>query len=211
MDTAVGLGAKIVSNSYGGDESAGMSAYAGHWQHPGTSIVASSGDLGFTTAAVPAAWTSTIAVGGTTLIKKPGTARGWTEHAWSGAGSGCSAYVAKSAWQHDKHCGMRTVADVSADADPDTGLAVYDTFLSGGEGGFLIGGGTSQSAPLIAAMIARSGRVLDGPGPLYAPHASLFDVVGGSNGYCGNDYLCSAKPGYDAPTGVGTPNGVSTL
>jgi subtilase family serine protease len=210
VDTAVALGAHVVSNSYGYNESVGMTADAPHYQHPGTAIVASSGDSGFTTASFPAVLTSTIAVGGTTLTRST-TTRGWSEKVWAHGGSGCSAYVAKPSWQHDKHCSMRTVADVSAVADPATGLAVYDTFGIIGGGGFLVIGGTSASAPLVAGMIARSGQVIDDAQPIYAAPSSFFDVVGGSNGYCGGDYLCTGLKGYDAPSGVGSPAGLAAL
>jgi hypothetical protein len=212
VDTAVRLGAKVISNSFGTDEYSGMAADAKHWKHPGTSIVASAGDFGFSTAAYPAVFSSSIAVGGTTLAKSARTARGWTERAWSGSGSGCSAFIGKPAWQKDTHCLMRTVADISAVADPDTGLAMYDTYgLFPGEAGYLVAGGTSLSAPLIAAMITRSGRIIGDASWIYAHPAALNDVVGGSNGYCGGDYLCNAKRGYDAPTGMGTPHGVAGL
>jgi len=210
VDTAVRLGARIVSNSYGMPEYASMGADAQHWNHPGTSMVVASGDSGFTTASFPAVLGTSIAVGGTTLTRAAGTSRGWTEQAWSGAGSGCSAYIDKPAWQKDKHCHERTVADVSAVADPDTGLVVYDTFESPSPSGYLVAGGTSLSAPLIAGMIGRSGHVLDDASSLYARGAALNDVVGGSNGYCG-DYLCTGKRGYDGPTGMGTPHGLSAL
>ena len=208
VDTAVRLGAAVVSNSYGTGEYPQMDADQAHWQHPGTSIVASSGDGGFTTASFPAVLSSTIAVGGTTLTKAPQTARGWTEAAWAGAGSGCSAYIDKPSWQHDKHCLKRTVADVSAVADPETGLAVYDSFEFDG---WSIFGGTSLSAPLISAMIARSGHVIPDAQWIYAHPEALYDPVGGSNGFCGRDYLCTGKRGYDAPTGMGSPDGLAAL
>lgn len=210
-DTAVRLGSVVVSNSYGGGEYTGFRTYAHFYQHPGTSIVASTGDSGFGgPASFPAVLSTTIAVGGTTL-QPADTRRGWRERAWSGAGSACSAYVAKPAWQHDRHCAMRAVGDVSAVADPDTGLAVYDTFRLGPSAGFIEVGGTSLSAPLIAAMIARSGRQIDGPQWIYAHGARLNDPRSGSNGFCGHDYLCTAGPGYDAPTGMGTPDGLAAL
>ncbi|GAA1658231.1 S53 family peptidase [Fodinicola feengrottensis] len=211
VDTAVALGAHVVSNSYGSDESPSMGADAGHYQHPGTAMVASAGDSGFTTASFPAVLSSTIAVGGTTLSKAAGSARGWTETAWSHGGSGCSAYVSKPSWQHDKHCSLRTTADLSAVADPATGLAVYDTFGLINGGGFIVVGGTSASAPLVAGMIARSGHVITDAQPVYAHPSAFFDVVGGSNGFCGGDYLCTGKRGYDAPTGIGSPAGLSGL
>jgi subtilase family serine protease len=212
VDTAVRLGAKIISNSFGTDEYSGTAAVAKYWKHPGTSIVAGAGDAGCTTAAFPAVFSSAIAAGGTTLTKAAKTARGWTEEAWSGSGSACSAFIAKPPWQKDTHCLMRTVGDVSAVADPATGFAMYDTYgLIPGEAGFLVAGGTSLSTPLIAAMIARSGRVIGNASWIYAHRAAFYDVVGGSNGYCGGDYLCTGKRGYDAPTGMGTPHGVAGL
>ena len=210
-DTAAALGVDAVSNSFGATESTAMSAYARDFDHPGTSIVASSGDAGFGPASFPAVLSSVIAVGGTALTQAPSTTRGWTERAWSGASSGCSAYIAKPAWQHDTHCSMRTVADVSAVADPATGFAVYDTYGLGGQAGWLVAGGTSLSAPLISGMIARSGHVLADASTLYTPGAALNDVLAGTNGYCGDDYLCTAGPGYDGPTGMGTPNGLAAL
>ena len=210
-DTAVAFGATAVSNSYGLTEFTGMDVYTAHYVRPGTSIVASSGDYGFGPASFPAVLGNVISVGGTTLTRASTTTRGWTEQAWAGASSACSAYIAKPAWQKDKHCSMRTVSDVSAVADPKTGLAVYDTFGLGDNNGWLVVGGTSLSSPLIAAMITRSGHEIDDAGYIYAHASALYDPVVGSNGYCGNDYLCTAKLGYDAPTGAGTPHGLGAL
>jgi hypothetical protein len=74
-------------------------------------------------------------------------------------------------------------------------------------------GGTSLSTPLVAAMIAMAGRaaVTDDAARVYATPKALWDVVGGSNGYCGGDYLCTAKRGYDGPSGMGTPHGLGAL
>ena len=211
VNTAVRLGAVVVSNSYGAMEFGQMTAYGRkYYVHPNVPIVASSGDESFGPASFPAVLGNVIGVGGTTLTKTPTTARGWTEKVWFGTSSGCSAYVAKPAWQKDTHCLMRTVADVSADADPDSGLLVQDTY--GFPGKFPVGG-TSLAAPLISAMIAQAGHTtaVHNASGIYA-HPNLFnDVVGGSNGFCGGDYLCTGKVGYDAPTGVGTPAGVSGL
>lgn len=215
VNTAVSLGARAVSNSYGTDEFNGMTRFGRkYYAHPGVPIVVSSGDYGFTTAQFPAVLPTSIAAGGTSLTTAS-TPRGWSEKAWRGAGSGCSAYIAKPAWQHDNHCQMRTVADVSAVADPDTGLAIYDTFDTEEytNTGWLQVGGTSLSSPLVAAMIVRAGHTTrySDASSIYANASSFTDVVGGSNGYCGHDYLCTGKPGYDAPTGVGTPVGLSGL
>jgi subtilase family serine protease len=210
VDTAVRLGADVVSNSYGADEFSGMHTLAKFYEHPGVPIMAATGDFGFGLPSFPAVLRKTVAVGGTTLVRDRSSSRGWTESAWSGAGSGCSAYVAKPAWQHDTHCPMRVVGDVSAVADPRTGLRVKDSY---GFPGTVVVGGTSMSSPLIAAMIAmsRDPGAVDGAGGFYANPGAFNDVVGGSNGRCGKDYLCTGVVGYDAPTGVGTPDGVDGL
>jgi subtilase family serine protease len=211
-NTAVKLGASVVSNSYGADEFAGMTVLEKkYYTHPGVPILASSGDFGFTAASFPAVLTNTWAIGGTELIAtKKG---GWTEDAWEGAGSGCSAYVAKPAVQKDKHCQMRTVSDVSAVADSAEGFAEYDTYGLGPDNGWIGVGGTSLSSPLIAAMIGLAGNAakVASPSYLYAHHSGLLDVVGGSNGFCGGDYLCTGLKGYDAPTGLGSPRGLKSL
>jgi subtilase family serine protease len=198
--------ATVISNSYGGDEFAGetTSTYDGHYNHPGIPITVSTGDSGYGVQ-YPAASSHVTAVGGTALGKYIGSPRGWNETAWTGAGSGCSAYVAKPAWQHDTGCARRTVADVSAVADPDTGIAVYDTY---GSGGWLVFGGTSLSAPIVAgvyALIGTTGSSAYGS-YFYGQPGSIFDVVAGSNGVCSPQYLCTGLAGFDGPTGLGTPN-----
>ncbi|MDJ0344460.1 subtilase [Streptomyces sp. H10-C2] len=127
---------------------------------------------------------------------------------WSGAGSGCSKYDAKPTWQKDTGCAKRTVADVSAVADPNTGVAGYDTY--GQDNGWEVFGGTSASSPLIAAVYALAGTPSAGSYPASFPYAhpiARFDVVSGSNGSCSGSYLCTGTTGYDGPTGLGTPNG----
>ena len=215
VNEAVALGANEVSNSYGGAESNGIAAYASYYTHPGTAIVASSGDSGYGIPSAPAEFTSVVAVGGTSLTKAANT-RGWTETAWAsdggGAGSGCSAWIAKPAWQTDPNCPGRMIADVAADADPQTGPAVYGT--TDGLTGWNIVGGTSASSPFIAGVIALAGNPQKFPNAsaFYTDHRGVFDVVGGNNitGMdCGGDYQCNAVPGYDGPTGWGTPDGLS--
>ena len=204
--TATGSGAVAVSNSWGSDESGQEAPYDAGFAHPGVAVTASSGDSGFLEGQWPASLSSVIAVGGTTLTRSASAARGWTESAWAGGGS---AYTAKPSWQHDTHCTMRTATDVSAVADPATGLAVYV------QGDWTTVGGTSASSPIIAAMIALAGNSAALPTAQYSyAHASrFFDVASGSNANwnCGGDYLCTAGPGYDAPTGLGTPNGLGGL
>jgi len=207
VDEAALLGATEISNSYGGGEFSSEASAQSHWNHPGIAITASSGDAGFGVQ-FPAAAASVTAVGGTTLTAG-GSGRGWTETAWSGAGSGCSAFIAKPSWQTDAGCSRRTVADVAFDADPSTGVSVYDSFAFQGNSGWLVFGGTSVGSPAIAAVYALAGNAasLTGAGYSYAHTSALFDVTSGSNGTCSPSYLCTAGPGYDGPTGNGTPNG----
>ena len=210
VDTAVRMGAKYISNSYGGpEEVVAKAADFIQFDHPGVAITAASGDSGYGVL-FPAASPHVIAVGGTSLIR--GTSpRGWSETAWSGAGSGCSTRAAKPVWQKDAGCPRRTISDVSAVADPRTGVAVYDTY---GLGGWQVVGGTSASAPIIAGAYALAGSLPpdgDAAALPYAHPQRLNDVVQGSTGTCSPAYLCTAGPGYDGPTGLGTPNGVDAF
>ncbi|HEX7733642.1 MAG TPA: S53 family peptidase [Ktedonobacteraceae bacterium] len=209
VNTAVSLGANTVSNSYGGGEFSTETSLASSYSHSGVIITASSGDSGFGVQ-VPAAFNTVVSVGGTSLTRSSGT-RGWTETAWSGAGSGCSAFISKPSWQRDTGCSRRTVADVSAVADPNTGVSVYDTY--GNVGGWLVFGGTSVASPVIASVYALAGNAssVNAASSLYSHTSSLFDVTSGSNGSCSGSYLCTAGPGYDGPTGLGTPNGTGAF
>jgi len=210
VDTAVSLGANAISNSYGGSESSSdVSTYDAHYNHPGVAITASSGDSGYGPQ-YPAASPYVTAVGGTTLTRDS-SSRGFTETVWSGAGSGCSAYEPKPTWQTDPGCANRTIADVAADADPNTGVAVYDSYASKGQKGWLVFGGTSVASPIIASVYALAGNAASttyGSYP-YSHTSNLFDVTLGSNGSCGGTYLCTGEIGYDGPTGNGTPNGTT--
>lgn len=210
VNTAVALGAKYVSNSYaGGETSSDPSFDSAYFNHPGVAITVSSGDGGYGTT-YPAASRYVTAVGGTRLSRTT-SGRGWSETAWTGAGSGCSAFDAKVSWQTDGGCPRRTIADVSAVADPATGVAMYDTY---GAGGWFEVGGTSVSAPIIAGVYAQAGVPAAGSYPASYPYArtgALFDVTGGGNGSCGPAYLCTGAAGYDGPTGLGTPNGASAF
>jgi subtilase family serine protease len=103
------------------------------------------------------------------------------------------------------------VADVSAVADPNTGVSVYDTY--GSVGGWLVFGGTSVSSPIIASVYALAGNAssVNAASSLYSNTGSLYDVTSGSNGSCGGSYLCTAGVGYDGPTGLGTPDGTAAF
>jgi subtilase family serine protease len=207
VDTAARLGAHVISNSYGGGE-AGTAATEASYNHPGIAITASSGDAGFGVE-FPASSPHVIAVGGTSL-RTSATTRGWTETTWSGAGSGCSTVYAKPAWQTDAGCARRTVADVSAVADPNTGVSVFGP-SSRSRSAFLVFGGTSVAAPLIGGVYGVNGGAVNFAADPYAHVSALFDVTAGTNGTCSPAYLCTAGAGYDGPTGLGTPNGVTAL
>jgi subtilase family serine protease len=206
---AVAMGATVVSNSWGGSD-ASDGTYGAYFNHPGTAITVSSGDGGYGVE-YPASSHYVTAVGGTTLTTGGGT-RGWTETAWSGAGSGCSAFnVALSgAAGANTGCTRRAVADVSAVADPATGVAVYDSTTYQGRSGWWVVGGTSASAPIIAGVYALAGNAasIDNNYP-YAHPSGFFDVTSGTNGTCPTPQWCAARTGWDGPTGLGTPNGTS--
>jgi subtilase family serine protease len=219
---AATAGVVAISNSYGGPEfsSETSATYNSHYNHPNIAVTVSSGDNGYG-AEFPASSQYVVAVGGTSLTRST-NARGWSESAWSGAGSGCSAYVGKPSWQTDGSCGRRTVADVSAVADPNTGVAVYGPTGSTGTGasGWMVFGGTSASAPIIGAMYALGTARASYTYPAqkaYANRSALFDVTSGSNGRCvkgrntAGGYLCQGTAGYDGPTGLGTPNGTAAF
>ena len=220
-DEAAALGATEISNSWGGEEFSGETSDDSFFAHPGVPITVSAGDSGYEVE-YPAASPNVIAVGGTAL-SHASNSRGWTETAWSGTGSGCSEYEPKPAWQTDKGCADRTVNDVSAVASPATPVSVADSYelpseFSKPEPGWTLVGGTSVSSPLLAGTMAlanASTRSFTGADALYKEAAQngtgvLDDVVTGSNGSCGT-YLCNAGPGYDGPTGLGSPYGAPVV
>src|SRR5215217_1124842 len=210
-------GVKSISNSYGAKEFFFEESYQDYYKHPGITITVSSGDSGYGVQ-FPAASRYVTAVGGTSLTRS--TTGAWSESVWSGAGSGCSAYIAKPSWQTDKGCANRTVADVSAVANPNTGVAVYDSYGStvdanGDSLNWYVFGGTSVSAPIIASVYALADNTINyGEYPYsHASALTLNDVVSGSNGGCTKrkTYLCTGVSGYDGPSGLGTPKGVGAF
>jgi subtilase family serine protease len=217
VNTAAGQNVGAISNSYGAKEFLGETSFQSYYNHPGIAITVSSGDNGYGVE-FPAASRRVTAVGGTSLTRSS-TTRGWSESVWSGAGSGCSAYIAKPAWQTDTGCANRTVADVSAVANPNTGVAVYDSYGSTGGANWYVFGGTSVAAPIIASVYALSPHSITyGEYPYgHASSLTLNDVVSGSNGKCSTRknrskaYLCTGVPGYDGPTGLGTPIGTTAF
>lgn len=212
-------GVVAISNSYGAPEFNASQDLRNAYSQPGIAITVSSGDSGYGVQ-MPAAFNTVTAVGGTSLTRNSSVPRGWTETAWSGAGSGCSAVIPKPSWQTAdvKTCSRRTVADVSAVANPNTGVAVYDSYGSSGGNYWYVFGGTSVAAPIIGAVFALSGHTTGVPAArAYANPGALNDITSGSNGRCVRGkststlYLCTAGAGYDGPTGLGTPNGTGAF
>lgn len=210
VQTAVNKGATVVSNSFSAPEQPEEASLDAQWNHPGVPIVAGAGDSGYGVG-WPAASSHVIAVGGTTL-KRSLTGK-FTESVWGATGSGCSQYIAKPSWQKDTLCSHRTVSDVAADADPNTGVAVYDTYFAAKNGGWLVYGGTSVSTVIVAGAyaLAGNGQMLTGASSIYAHTSMLHDIRSGNNGECGGSYLCTALAGFDGPSGWGSPNGVGAL
>lgn len=190
VNTAVRLGAIAVSNSYGENEFSGDgSSCSSYYQHNYVAVTASSGDSG-PGVSYPAVCPTITAVGGTTLNSDG------SETDWADAGGGCSSTIGIPSWQSSSvtGCGNRAVADVSAVADPNTGVYVYDTY---GEGGWLEVGGTSVSSPIIASVFALAGNVSSTQYPASLPwsrynNGCLFEVGGVRYSYQG---------------GLGSPNG----
>jgi hypothetical protein len=219
---AVALGAKFVSNSWNGGEFSSESYYDNvYFNHPGVAITFAAGDSGYGTG-WPSASQYVTTVGGTTLTPDSSVARGWSETAWSGGGSGCSAADPKPSWQtadasSPSGCLNRTQNDVAAVADPQTGVATYNTYGTSTPG-WSVAGGTSVAAPIIASVYALAGTPAAGTYPASYPYrygsaTSLNDVTSGSNGTCepSRPYLCNGETGYDGPTGLGTPAGTSAF
>ena len=217
-NTAASL-AGYVSNSWGGTEaSSDTSLDSQYFSHSGVVITASAGDSDYGVI-YPATSPNVVSVGGTNLATSSNS-RGWTESVWNtttgseGTGSGCSAYEPQPSWQTSlglSGCTKRIDNDVAADADPATGVAVYDT--TNGNGGWNEVGGTSASSPMIAAMYALGGNAGTSPAnDIYTHTSNFYDVTSGKDASsCSPAFLCTAETGYDGPTGIGTPNGITGL
>jgi hypothetical protein len=203
VDRAIKVGANVVSNSYGAFGGATRSPAARYYDHKHHIITVSAGDGGYGTA-VPAAFSTVVAVGGTILVKNPSSPRGWNETVWPGTGSGCAWRVTKPAWQTDKQCTGRTMNDVAAVG---TATAIYH----GSSWGQVAG--TSISSPLVAGIYGLAGNAkdLDEAQSLYQNASALNDITSGSNGTCRKTYLCTAGTGYDGPSGNGTADGLAAF
>jgi subtilase family serine protease len=195
--------AQYVSNSWGGNEFSGESTYDSHFVKSGVSFFASSGDTGGVVE-YPAASPNVIAVGGTTLhFTSAGAFSG--ETAWADGGGGCSKYETATASQQTVStsiCGTkRGTPDVSLDADPNSGVSVYDTTLYQGHSGWWQVGGTSAASPMWAARSADAGAFVNSA-YIYANPALIpfRDITSGSNGF-------PAGAGYDLATGLGSWDG----
>ncbi|MBV8373911.1 MAG: peptidase S8 [Candidatus Eremiobacteraeota bacterium] len=186
VDEAVALGSKIVSNSYYAFEWPGETSEDAHYRHNGAAITVSAGDAAETF--YPAASPYVTSVGGTTLS---GTDDAWKESAWKFGGQGCSQYEKRPRFQNGISCKSRSIVDLAAIADPQTGVATYATSA----GGWVVAGGTSVGAPLVAGSYALSGNP-QGPAYSYA-HRNAFHELGGA--------------WYTLATGLGSPNGVAGL
>ena len=215
VNTAASKNPSAISNSYGGGDAADTT-YGKYYNHPGIAVTASTGDSGYQGGSYPASSSYVTAVGGTSLVAASNS-RGWRETVWSGAGSGCSTYntALAAASTYNTGCTKRAMADVAAAADPSAGgLAVYYPTSKSASTWAQVGG-TSESAPIIAAVYALSGNT--GSSTVYAnaiPYGhpgNLNDVISGSNGTCPTTQWCTARSGWDGPTGLGTPNGAGAF
>jgi hypothetical protein len=226
---ATTLGAKYISNSWYALETSSDTTYdSKYFGVPGVVYTAAAGDDGYGVV-YPAASPHVVSVGGTTL-SPAANARGWTESVWDtnsteGTGSGCSGYEPQPSWQASlpiitAACSHRVNNDVAADANPNTGVAIYDT--ANGNGGWEEVGGTSESSPIIAAVFALAGNDGDGGNnaadSIYTHTADLYEVTASSNGTCtppaADSVLCTATGAagtYNGPTGWGTPDGLTAF
>jgi subtilase family serine protease len=221
---ATTLGAHYISNSWGGSESSTDLTYdTEYFGVSGVVYTASAGDSAYSGGVIyPSTSPHVVGVGGTSL-STASNSRGYTESVWEtssseGTGSGCSSNEPQPSWQAavsviKAACSFKTDNDVAADADPNTGAAVYDT--TNGNGGWNEVGGTSESSPMIAAVFALAGNNGNGgenaADSIYTHTGNLYDVTSGSNGSCSPSILCTAATGWDGPTGWGTPDGLTAF
>jgi hypothetical protein len=230
LDAAVAYAKSLhpaaVTNSYGGSEFSSETSYNSDYSYSSsggqTAVTAATGDSGYGVE-FPAAAPNLTAVGGTSLTYTgTGSSLAWNpQTVWSGAGAGCSAYETMPPWQDTSAfdassvCASRQVGDVSAVADPNTGVAVYDTYS---EPGWMVFGGTSASTQIIGAMYGlAAGAGVEQPSPagLYQG-TGVIAVTSGSDGSCASTYLCQAgtgqlSSGYAGPVGVGVPDGIGAF
>lgn len=192
-----------ISMSWGGGEFSTESNYDSHFiSSYGATFFASSGDSGHG-ASWPAVSPNVVGVGGTSLNLSGNTI---LETAWSGSGGGVSAYESRPSYQDGFIETRRGVPDVSYDADPNSGFSVYDSTSYQGQTGWFQVGGTSAGAPQWAAIKSLGGTASNGI--FYQDAAAAYpthftDITSGTNGVC--PIYCTAGPGYDYVTGLGSP------
>jgi subtilase family serine protease len=196
--------AQYVSNSWGSSEFSGENAYDSHFVQSGVSFFVSAGDAG-TPAEYPSASPNVISVGGTTLHFGPNGSF-LSETGWSGGGGGCSAYETATSAQSgfngyaQVNCaGKRATPDVSLDADPASGVSVYDSTRYQGQKGWWTVGGTSASSPMWAARSAVAGADVNSA-YVYGNTITYRDITSGNNG-------APCLAGYDLCTGRGSWTG----
>jgi subtilase family serine protease len=197
--------AQYVSNSWGASEFSGESSYDSHFSQTGVSFFVSSGDNGLP-AEYPSSSPNVISVGGTTLHFSNGNFT--SETGWSGGGGGCSAYENATTAQRNfsqygqTNCnGKRATPDVSLDADPASGVSVYDSTPYQGQTGWFTVGGTSASAPMWAGRAADSGAVVNSA-YVYGSSIAFRDITSGNNG-------APCLSGFDLCTGRGSWTGTT--
>jgi len=215
-----------VSNSWGGGEFGGQTAFDSHFVKSKVVFFASTGDHKCSGAPncvdveYPSTSPNVIAVGGTT-VNRANNGNFQKETAWIDTGGGISSVYPRPSFQnvvHSKVGAMRGVPDVAWNADPESGVPVYCSAGScGSSGGFFQFGGTSLSSPAVAAMTNNAGKFRASGD---AQHKALYKGYGGDNfsdvvgGQCGNGpsgAFVTAKKGWDACTGIGTPNTLDGL
>ena len=198
--------AAYVSNSWGASEFSSEASYDTHFSRPGVSFFVSSGDKGLP-AQYPSASPKVISVGGTTLhFDSSGSFTG--ETGWSSGGGGCSTYETANAAQSGfsgyaqvSCAGKRATPDVALDADPNSGVSVYDSTPYYGQSGWYQVGGTSASSPMWAARSADAGQVVSAA-YVYASNIAFRDITSGYNG-------ASCLVGYDLCSGRGSWTGTA--
>ncbi len=209
MQTAARLHANQISDSW---TLTSATAPQPSFVPSGIPTVAATGDQGYVQGSdnYPAGMPGVTAAGGTSLAPAAtSVARGFSESAWSGGGSDCDAAEPKLSYQPSGGCSHRAYADLSADADPNTGLEVVEN------GNWGVVGGTSLATPLIAAYYAITGiddtaSSTSAKWAYTTPDSALLnDITSGSNGTCSANitYICTAGTGYDGPTGMGSISG----
>ncbi len=217
------IGANEVSMSWDGSEFSSETSYDSYFTNPGTLYTVSAGDDAHG-ALYPAASPNVISVGGTTLNGCSGTScSGFTsETTWADGSGGISAYESIPSYQSSYTGpvygaatitaltgGKRGIPDVSFDANPSTGVSIYDSTAYDGQSGWWTVGGTSVGAPdwagILAAGAAAGSTALQGDAAIYSGgyETNLRDITSGTNGSCGTD--CTAGTGYDLVTGLGSP------